>query len=113
MVISLVRVVISRGFTCSKLDARSFRDHPDTYTGHAADLLGDLCRVWISLKRTDDLGALLRRKPFSRSCRGKRDACSFGNFSDRRVAHAANFPSNLFGVRISLERGDDLPAFFF
>ena len=75
---------------------------------HAADLLGDLCRVRISLERTDDLGALLRRKPFSMFCPGKRDARSFGDFADRRVAHAANFPSNLCCVRVVLELTDDL-----
>ena len=75
---------------------------------HAADLLGYLRRIRINLERTDDLGALLHRKPFSIFCSGKRDAGSFGDFADRRVAHAANFPSNLCCVRTVPERGDDL-----
>src|SRR5215471_5668731 len=102
--------MISCGFTSSKLDTRGFCYLPDCYVGHAADLPGDLSRVRISLERGGDLGALLRRKPLSVFCPGKRDARSFGDFADRRVAHAANFPSNLCCVRVVLKRGDDLGA---
>jgi len=67
---------------------------------HAADLLTDRCRVRISLEGSDDLGALLRRKPFSVFCPGKRDARSSGNSADRHVAHAADLLSGRCRVRI-------------
>ena len=78
-----------RGLACGKLDVRNFRDLPDCYTGDAADLLGDLCRVRISLERNDDLCALRRRKPFSISCCGKLDACShiFAKGAHRALDH--------------------------
>src|ERR1700741_2210462 len=100
--------MVSRRFTLGKLDTRDFRYLPDSFMGHAADLLGDLCRIRISLERADDLCALLRRKPFSMFCSGKRDARSFGDFADCRVAHAANFPSNLCCVWVVRELTDDL-----
>src|SRR6516165_12293449 len=100
--------MISCGFTSSKLDTRGFRYLPDCYLAHAADLRSDRGRVRINLERTDDLGALLRRNPFSRFCRGERDARSFGDFADLRMAHATNLLSDRCRVRVVLERGDNL-----
>ena len=91
----LISAATSRGLASGKLDACSFRDLPDSYTGHAADLPGDLCRVWISLQRNDDLCALRRRKPFSIFCCGKLDARSFGDLSDRLMAHATYLSGDL------------------